>query len=143
MNNFKPIFGHCQCGTVRYRVDAPAQELYHCHCSMCRRCHGTLFASYATTSREYVVIEQGGGNLSTYDSSHDVHRHFCRTCGCHLLLNDDRWPHLLWFTPGTLEQGAHPGHAADTEKHLFVASKVPWHELTDELPRFAGFSEEI
>ncbi|MCH6583174.1 MAG: GFA family protein [Proteobacteria bacterium] len=104
--------------------------------------HGHQFRP-AHLFRHHHVGEQGSDNLETYDSSPDVHRRFCRTCGCHLLLNDDRWPHLQWFTPGTLEEGAHPGHPKDTEKHIFVASKMPWHTLADGLPQFEGFQEDV
>ena len=134
------IKGGCQCGAVRYSVHAPAQEMYHCHCSICRKSHGTLFATYATVPREHLRIDHGAANLVTYSSSPDVHRHFCGTCGCQLLLDDDRWPDLKWFTPGTLDGGEHPGHPAATERHIFVGSKVPWHEITDSLPRHEEFS---
>lgn len=138
MQRFEPISGRCQCGSVSYRVNAPAEEMYHCHCSICRRSHGTLFATYATVAREQVTVE-GEENLATYDSSPNVHRHFCRTCGCQLLLDDDRWPHLKWFTPGTLNDGIHPGHDKETEKHIFVGSKVSWYEITDGLPQHEKF----
>lgn len=138
MGEFKPITGRCQCGAVSYEVRAPATEMYHCHCSMCRRCHGTLFATYATVPRDQLVVH-GEENLQTYDSSPDVHRHFCGTCGCQLLLDDDRWPDLKWFTPGTLEAGTHPGHPKETEKHIFVSSKVAWHEIADDLPQHPEF----
>lgn len=138
MEKFEPIRGSCQCGAVTYEVRAPAAEMYHCHCSMCRRCHGTLFATYATVPREHLIVH-GAENLRTYDSSADVHRHFCKTCGCQLVLDDDRWPDLKWFTPGTLDPGMHPGHPKSSEKHIFVASKVPWHEITDGLPQHEDF----
>jgi len=84
-----------------------ATELYHCHCSMCRRC--TARCSRLTHGApQQLVIEQGADNLSSFDSSAEVHRHFCRTCGCQLLLDDDRWPDLRWYTPGTCD--GHPGH---------------------------------
>lgn len=134
---FAPLRGHCQCGAVHYAVHAPATELYHCHCSMCRRCHGALFATYATVPREHLIVEHGLDNLATYHSSSLVHRHFCRACGCHLLLDDDRWPHLRWFTPGTAD--GYPCHPPGSEKHIFAGSKVPWYEIADRLPRFEEF----
>lgn len=139
MSEFRPVSGRCLCAAVRYRVSAPAQEMYHCHCSMCRRCHGTLFATYATVVREHLHIELGADQLVTYHSSAQVHRHRCRGCGCQLFLDDDRWPHLKWYTPGTLERGAHPGHPPESEKHIFVDSKVPWYEIHDGLPQHGGF----
>ena len=137
MGGFTPVVGRCQCGAGRYRVEAAAGALYHGHCSMCRRCHGTLFATYATVPRERLFVERGAENLATYDSSAEVHRHFCRTCGCQLLLDDDRWPDLRWYTPGTCD--GHPGHPPETEKHIFVASKVPWYRIADGLPQHAEF----
>lgn len=134
---FVPITGRCQCGVVRYTIQAPAIELYHCHCSICRRSHGTIFATYATVPRDKLVIERGADNLATYSSSAVVQRHFCRTCGCQLILDDQRWPHLRWYTPGTCD--GHPGHLPGSEKHIFVGSKVPWYRISDDLPRREEF----
>ena len=106
---------------------------------MCRRCHGTVYTTYATVAREHVVVDAGLGHLATFDSSPEVHRHFCRHCGCQLLLDDERWPHLEWFTPGTLEGGAHPGNPRETERHIFVASKLPWLAIADGLPQIDEF----
>ncbi len=137
MSEFVPITGRCQCGAVEYRVDAPAIELYHCHCSICRRVHGALFATYATVPRDKLVVFKGAENLSTYGSSSVVRRHFCRTCGCHLILDDDRWPERRWYTPGTCD--GHPGHPPGSEKHIFVGSKVPWYRIADGLPEHERF----
>jgi len=137
MAPFTPISGRCQCGAVRYSVHAPAIELYHCHCSICRRSHGALFATYATVPREALTVEQGAENLATFSSSPEVRRHHCRMCGCQLLLDDDRWPALKWYTPGTCD-GA-PGHPPESEKHIFVTSKVPWYRITDSLPQHDEF----
>ena len=44
---------------VRYRVNAAASEIYHCHCSLCRKLHGALFATWAVVPRGRLeVIEQ-------------------------------------------------------------------------------------
>ena len=139
---FEPIRGRCQCGAIRFRVDARAHELYHCHCEMCRRSLGALFATFATVPRDALVIEQGAEQLATFDSSAQFHRHFCSRCGCHLIADDDRWPHLRWYAPATLDSSAHPGHRRSTEKHIFVASKVAWYEITGHLPCYAGFAPE-
>ena len=133
MADFTPIHGHCQCGTVHYRVTAAAEELYHCHCSMCRRVHGTLFATYAYLPRETLRIEKGEDNLSTFDSSDQVHRRFCRTCGCQLFIDYDGEPDLIGYTPGTVD--GHPGHTTEKERHIFVSSKVPWYEIENHRPQ--------
>ncbi|MDA0704421.1 MAG: GFA family protein [Proteobacteria bacterium] len=137
MPNFGTIEGRCQCGTVRYTVAAPAEEFYHCHCSICRRLHGATFASYAGVARGAFAIRQGAGNLLRFDSSPDCRRYRCVACGCQLFFDDDRWPHLRFYAPGTAD--GHPGHPKRLEKHIFVASKLPWYEIADDLPRFDGF----
>ena len=40
----------------------------HCHCSRCRRLHGTLYATYAYVQREHLAVEAGTDSLSTYHS---------------------------------------------------------------------------
>lgn len=136
MSDFVTLTGGCQCGAVRYEVRAPATDLYHCHCAMCRKVHGASFGTYAVAPKEAVVITQGEENLTRFDSSPGVSRLFCKTCGCQLFNDLERDTRLRWFMPGTLDGGPHPG-AADRERHTYVDSKLPWLHLDDKLPRMS------
>jgi hypothetical protein len=133
MADFTPIHGHCQCGAVHYRVTAPAADLYHCHCGMCRRVHGTLFTTYAYVPKQGLQIEKGEDNLKTFHSSEQVHRRFCTTCGCQLFIEYDGAPDDIGYTPGTAD--GHPGHTEEMERHIFVGSKVPWYEIESRRPQ--------
>jgi hypothetical protein len=137
MPEFTPVTGHCQCGAVAYRVDAPPHDIYHCHCSMCRRCHGTVFATYALVPRDKLTILKGADNLTTYDSSKGVHRKFCKTCGCQMFIHDENRPEMRWYMPGTADN--HPGHKASDEKHIYVGSKLPWLRIQDDLPQYEEY----
>ena len=39
------IRGSCLCGDVAFCVDGPLELRSHCHCSMCRKTHGSAFAT--------------------------------------------------------------------------------------------------
>ena len=81
--------GSCQCGKIRYSLLAPSRELHHCHCSMCRKCHASMFGTYATIQREYFLLEEGKEHLTTHLTTSDVHRHFCSGCGAHIYIDVD------------------------------------------------------
>ncbi|MCY4450700.1 MAG: GFA family protein [Immundisolibacterales bacterium] len=134
---FEPATGRCACGAVAYRVDGAATALYHCHCSVCRRLHGALFATYACVQREHVTVEAGTGSLSTYRS--DLAKwQFCRVCGCHLFAEHEHNPGMAWYMPATLDGDLTPGHPRGSEKHIFVGSKSPLARIPDDAPRFEG-----
>ena len=80
MGEFK-LSGGCQCGAVRYTIYEPARSTNHCHCSMCRKIHGALFASLSRVSEDKFTVDRGKDNLVNFDSSPQVHRKFCKTCG--------------------------------------------------------------
>lgn len=136
---FEPVYGRCECGGVRYKVTAPAEELYHCHCSRCRRLHGTLFATYAYIRRDHFVIEMGGENIEIYHSPL-ARWSFCRTCGCHLFAEHEHNPGVRWYMPATLNGASTPGHPKDSEKHIFVGLKSPLETITDNLPQFEEYA---
>ncbi|MEE9299720.1 MAG: GFA family protein [Alphaproteobacteria bacterium] len=135
------LTGGCQCGAVRYRVSAPADYTSHCHCTMCRKTHGALFATYSVVPSAELVLEGGRDALTLYKSSPSVKRSFCRNCGGTLFFQYDSKPEWIAYATGTLDAGAHPGHPPETERHIYVASKAPWHEITDGLPQFDEGSE--
>ena len=38
--------GSCLCGKITFRLDGPFQMMMHCHCSRCRKHHGSAFATF-------------------------------------------------------------------------------------------------
>jgi hypothetical protein len=130
--------GSCLCGTLRYEIDAPFQQMMHCHCSMCRKHHGAPFATYATAPVDALRWRAGEEALAQYRSSEQVTRAFCRKCGSVA-------PALFADLPfvdvpaGNLE--GDPG--IRPQRHLFVGSRAPWIAITDGLPQHATLPPEL
>lgn len=40
------VTGGCHCGAVRYDARLKKNEAYYCHCRMCQRSSGSIFATY-------------------------------------------------------------------------------------------------
>lgn len=124
------IMGGCLCGAVRYEIDEPLTVAGSCHCSMCRKAHGAAFATFARTEPGSTHWVAGEDALSVYASSAEGRRCFCKRCGSPLGAMENE--ELRWVTLGTVD--GDPGVRSGA--HIFVASKAPWHEITDELPQF-------
>jgi hypothetical protein len=128
------LHGSCLCGGVRYEVTGTLTGALNCHCSMCRKAHGAAFRSRArVASADFRWIE-GEDFVTWYESSPGNHRGFCRACGTPLVsrFDFDRTVYGLPLGPLDDDPGVKPS------MHVFVASKAPWHEVTDALPRFDG-----
>lgn len=130
-----PLHGGCLCGAVRYRLKAAPRSIQHCHCEICRKTTGEFTATGAVIARDQIEIT-GAGNLTRYLSSPSFERQFCRTCGGHLFAYEATEPKLMYFAPATLDGGAHPGHAPETECHMYVRSKAGWEVIGDGLPQY-------
>jgi hypothetical protein len=129
----------CQCGAVRYRLTAPPSEVVHCHCSICRRAHGALFATAGVYDKKAVHIDDAKATLEAYESSPGNKRLFCSSCGGQLFLTVGDWQNTMFVVLGTLDQGQHPGHERTVEKHIFWDSKVAWYDPEDDLPKMTGY----
>jgi hypothetical protein len=123
--------GSCLCGGIRYEVRGSLNHVTHCHCSMCRKAHGAAFATYGRVETGDFVVTSGADDLVSYQSSPEVTRTFCKHCGSTLqFIYTDR-PGSLWLALGTLDDD--PGIQA--VQHIFVGSKAPWSDITDDLPQ--------
>ena len=125
--------GSCLCGGVRYEISGPLSYPLNCHCSICRKAHGAAFRSRARVKADDFRWTQGAELVTYYESSPGNHRGFCRVCGSPLLSRFDNDPSSYGLPLGALDDdpGIKPGF------HVFVASKAPWYDITDELPQFA------
>lgn len=140
---FNPISGGCLCGAIRYQLLAPAKCIEHCHCSKCRRAHGALYASGGLYDTAALNIVQGEDNLTSFESSAGNWRKFCATCGCHLFMTVDAFPNEVYVWVASLDDGAHPGHPAEKEGHIYVGSKAPWEMVSDGIPHFSEESDSF
>lgn len=70
--------GGCQCGRVRYRVDAANAEAYLCHCRMCQRATGGFAAALVQVPKAALTWLS---EPDWYDSSPIAQRPFCSKCG--------------------------------------------------------------
>lgn len=71
--------GGCQCGTVRYAISAPFENPHICHCRMCQKAFGNLFAALVGTKKTGLTWTKG--QPAFFKSSAIVNRGFCRDCG--------------------------------------------------------------
>ena len=70
--------GGCQCGAVRYEVDADLDQTITCNCSRCQRLGSVL----SFTARVKFKLHSGNDNLTEYLFNKREIRHlFCKTCG--------------------------------------------------------------
>jgi len=132
------IEGGCLCGAVRYAVDGEIGQVSHCHCSMCRHIHGAAFGTYGAVPKEDFRWVSGTDSVKTYPSSDSLERTFCSNCGSTLqaiLVNE---PDVIYVTLGTTDGDPKCRPAC----HIFVGSKAPWHEITDDLPQYDAWTYE-
>jgi len=121
------------CGAVRYEVADAFSYAMNCHCSKCRQTTGSAFKPMGGIKTDQLRIVAGDKNILIFGKglAKDIH---CRTCGSLLysLVRDGEYVHVPL---GTLidDPTIRPTH------HIFVGSKAPWFEITDNLPQFDGF----
>jgi len=129
-----PVTGACLCGNLRYEIEGNFASMSHCHCSMCRKHHGTPFATYVSTPIAGFRWVAGEGALVHYRSSPFGIRAFCGVCGSVAPVLDFETG-LALVPAGSLAGKLEVASQA----HVFVASKASWHAISDHLPQHAEF----
>ena len=120
--------GQCLCGAVSWEFSGQPKYSCHCHCQMCRKAHGAAYGSYYFIARENFCWTSDRDTILDYRSSPDLTRSFCHACGSVVpnVYDTDRF---MLVPAGSHDDG--PGIA----QHIFVASRAPWHDITDDLPQ--------
>ena len=123
------LSGTCECGAVRYRVADEFRYAANCHCSNCRASTGSAFKPFAGIEREKLEVTDGADKLLIWGDADNNHTR-CAVCGSLLysVVRDGAYVHVAL---GSL---ADEPSIRPTE-HIFVGSKAPWFEITDELPQ--------
>jgi hypothetical protein len=111
--------GGCQCGAVRYRLEADPTGVNICHCRMCQKAGGAPFMAFGGVPLSRLVWTRGAPKF--FASSSIAERGFCAECGTPLTYRRlDR--NRIAVTLGSLDQ---PDAVAPTIQ-LGAESKVQW-----------------
>lgn len=128
------IEGGCNCGAIRYALEAEPLAVAVCHCSRCRRQSGSAFSVNLVMKEADVAMK---GVLATFDdpeseSGLPVRREFCGTCGSPIRSIATAQPGIVIIKAGTLDEPAKvaPG------LHVWTCSALPWFDIPDAMPRF-------
>ena len=124
--------GACLCGAIQWTYSGELRLPHACHCSICRKLHGTAYGAYAIGASENLGWRSGREEVARYRSSETGERCFCPRCGSVV-------PDPLGVGP---ETGIPLGPISEASSdigiggHIFVSSQVPWFERTDRKPAF-------
>lgn len=124
------VRGSCLCKGVQFEA-TEVRLIVLCHCSMCRKANGAAFESGAAVPSADFKLTKGEDLIQTYESSPRNRRAFCRVCGSRAPSSSADGK--LYHVPAGLlddDPGVKPA------LHMFVGSKAPWWEITDDLPQF-------
>jgi hypothetical protein len=127
------VRGACLCGDVAFELDAPiAGEIWCCHCSRCRRAHAAAHAANLFVAHDRIRWLRGEDRIRVFRVPDAIlyAQCFCPRCGSGLPRVRAELPCAV-VPAGLLDDN--PG--VRPARHIHVASKAAWHEITDTLPR--------
>jgi hypothetical protein len=124
------LAGKCRCGAVRYEVPDAFLYAANCHCSECRAATGSAFKAFAGIEREKLKITDGLDEIAVFGEE-DLNDTRCGACGSFLfsVVRDGAFVHVAM---GSLVDAP----TIRPTQHIYVGSKAPWFEITDDLPQF-------
>jgi hypothetical protein len=100
-----------------------------CHCSNCRSGTGSAFKPFAGIERAKLEVVEGADTLLVWGDEKNNHTR-CGICGSLLfsVVRDGGYVHVAL---GSLKDEP----SIRPTEHIFVGSKAPWFEITDDLPQ--------
>ena len=126
------ITGSCLCGAVQYIVNGAIKAVANCHCNICQKTTGAVFATIAVIGENVLEVIAGQDSLTTYQVSEKAIKHFCRTCGTPIFNRHKTYPGNYMTQVGSFDS---PSLATPTI-NIFCESMVPWCKNMNDLKCF-------
>jgi hypothetical protein len=125
--------GSCLCGDVAFEIQGDALAMRNCHCSRCRRGRSAAHATnlfypldaFRWVRGETQVVDFALPEARLFGTA------FCRRCGSGLpRVAASRGVVVVPAGALDVDPGVRPS------QHIFVGSKAPWFDITDDLPKY-------
>lgn len=126
------IKGSCLCGKVQYTYDGEIDEISMCHCSQCRKAHGSAFVAVCPVDSAKLKLS-GAEHIKEYRTNDVKVRAFCSNCGSPLYSARSDLPEVKRLRLGSVETD----FDCENKYHKFVASKAAWDSIADGYPQYS------
>jgi len=133
------IKGSCLCGEIKYQVKGVLSDITHCHCTTCRKAHGSAFSSVSAVDINDFSCISGREHLKSFESSPGKKRYFCSNCGSHIYAHKEEQEHFV-LRLGTLDDDP----MVRPVNHIWTSLKAPWYEIKKDcqLPQFEEWPDD-
>lgn len=130
-----PVSGGCQCGAVRYRLNAAPLTFYLCHCTECQKQSSSAFGE---SLRVNAGDMEARGVLKSFTrpagSGSDLECQFCPCCGTRLFHRRRDYGAQLNIKAGSLDETGWLEPAG----HIWTGSKQPHVIIPSGVLRYEG-----
>lgn len=123
--------GSCLCGAIKFKVDGQLEAGEICHCQQCRQWTGHHLADIEVQRKNLKILD--ASNLKWYQSSEKVRRGFCGQCGSSLFFDPVDHEKHSWI--GIALGAFTTPTGVKIKRHIFVAEKGDYYEITDGAPQ--------
>ncbi|MCJ2181254.1 GFA family protein [Novosphingobium sp. 1949] len=130
--------GGCDCGRVRYRLEAEPIVIKCCHCHACQRQTGSAFALNLVIETAHVTLlgEPPEAIELETDSGFGQANHRCPQCRVSVWsVFHQAGDKARFVRAGTLDQT----RSITPTLHIFTKAKQAWVTIPDEAEQFEGF----
>lgn len=119
--------GGCQCGRVRYALYVMPENSHVCHCRMCQRATGGVFAALVGAPKAAFAWTEG--EPAFFESSNLAKRGFCRDCGTPLSFTYNLPEARYYVTTGSLDDP----NAVPIIKQYGIESRLSWVKFCEDV----------
>ncbi|MEZ5995838.1 MAG: GFA family protein [Hyphomonadaceae bacterium] len=117
--------GECNCGAVAFETSAPLDDVFVCHCSICRRFTGANGIAVVVVPNETFRWLRGQDRISTWKKpGADWQGWFCAICGSAVPGANDA--ERTYIPAGLIDEG---GERMRVAHHIWVGSKAGWDDI--------------
>ncbi|MCJ8346948.1 GFA family protein [bacterium] len=132
------MIGSCLCKKIKFEFDECDKVAMNCHCSLCRKSHGSAFATQLFSKKNSLVILRGKQYFKEYESIGGL-RCFCSECGSRLMnYAKDNGSYMSVALSAVDDE-----HDIKVMCECFIDSKAKWVKVSDDSAQFETFPPNI
>jgi hypothetical protein len=128
-----PLYGGCDCRSVRYSLNSRPLFVHCCHCRWCQRETGASFALNAMIEADRVTLQAGEPEVVDTPSASGKGQKIARCPKCRIAVWSNypgAGPYVHFVRVGTLDEP----DRLPPDIHIFTMSKQPWVVLPPDIP---------